>query len=423
MRLRALLFLLVALVPAAAQEPQGVDLGGALKLIDEEALRPHVKYLADDELEGRAAGFPGNEKAVEYLVKELKTYGLKPAGEGEGFTQEFTFRSSEGPRKAKNVIALWEGSDDKLKSEYVTIGAHLDHVGRVGQKVGGQSGGPRAGDEIWNGADDNASGTSALLAVARAFSKSGVRPRRSVLFFWWNAEEAGLIGSRHWTNSPTRPIEGVVFNLNLDMVGRNPDRPMDFEGVKNADGDTLEKMITAACEAEGLKITKHDFHHEAMFRSDGASFLRKGIPASMMFTSWHDDYHKVGDHADKIAYGNLTKISRSAFRILWGVGNLDRRLEFNPDHPLRGGKQLGVQGEAAGGGWRVKSVQAGSVAERAGIQAGDVIVGYGGKPLPGANVLRELQERVNSTPRGQEVEVEILRGEERKTLKAVWPKR
>ncbi|MBI4564676.1 MAG: M20/M25/M40 family metallo-hydrolase [Planctomycetes bacterium] len=418
---------------------QSDPLADALKRIDEETLKAHEKFLASDELEGRAAGYPGNEKAVEYIAKEVKSYGLKPAGEDGGYTQEFEFGRGAG-RKAKNVIAMLEGSDSKLKSEYVVIGAHLDHVGKKGQRVGGQVGGSNDDDGIWNGADDNGSGTSAVLAVARAYGQGAVKPRRSILFCWWNAEEAGLLGSRHWCANPTRPLDKVVYNLNLDMVGRNPDRPVDIEGVKNAEGDALEKIIMAACESEKLKATYYDHHNEAMFRSDGASFLQKGIAASMFFSYWHDDYHRVGDHAEKIAYDNLAKIGRTAFRILLGVANLDEPLKFNEDTPLRGGggggRQLGINGEElqdddlaelklgeGNGAYRVGTVAENSVAEKAGLESDDIIIGFGGKPLPAKGTLNELRRRIQGAKLGEEVEIEIIRGKERKKLKAVWPKK
>src|SRR5437764_929302 len=162
----------------------------------------------------------------------------------------------------------------------------------------------------------------ASLTVARAYGRGKVRPKRSILFAWWNAEEAGLKGSAWWAGHPTRPIEKVTYCLNLDMVGRNPERPLDVEGVKNSEGDALERIITDACEAEKLKITKYDHTNEAMFRSDGVSLLRQGVPATMFFTYWHADYHAVGDHMDKIAYPNLAKISRAAFRIVRDAANL-----------------------------------------------------------------------------------------------------
>ena len=304
--------------------------------INEEGLRAHIAYLASDDMEGRAAGFPGNEKAVTYLVEKLTAYGLKPAGEKGSYLQVFTDEKNriKGTKQAKNVLAMIEGSDPRLKEEFVTVGGHLDHVGIASQKVGGQKGGPTADDKIWNGADDNGSGTAAILEIARFFAAGKDRPRRSILFCFWNAEEQGLIGSRYWTNHPTVPLDKVVYNLNLDMIGRNPEQPVHVEGVKNAAGPALEEIITLAFAAEDAKITKYDHHHEAMFRSDGSNFLRKEIAATMLFTYWHDDYHRVSDHVDGVAYPNLAKITRASVRILRAIADRDERLRFNPDTPL-----------------------------------------------------------------------------------------
>jgi hypothetical protein len=404
---------------------QSDPVGDALKTIDETALRHHQSVLASDEFEGRAAGFPGNERAVEYLVKEVSSYGLKPAGV-DGYTQEFEFDTQGQRRKAKNVIALLEGSDEKLKSEFVLIGGHLDHVGRKGQQVGGQKPTPNDADEIWNGADDNGSGTSAILTIARAFAKGKVRPKRSILFAFWNAEEAGLKGSAFWSNQPTRPIAKVTYCLNLDMIGRNPDRPMDVEGVKNAEGDALERIITAACEAEKLKITKYDHTNEAMFRSDGVSLLRQGVPATMFFTYWHADYHAVGDHADKIAYPNLAKIARASFRILRETADLERGLRINPDTPL-GGRPLGIRGEDVklegdAGGVKVSYVAPESALGKGGLQTNDVILSVRGKALSGARPLAELWKRTQEARGEATLKFEVRRGGETKEIEATWPR-
>jgi len=310
-----------------------------------------------------------------------------------------------------------------LKSEFVLIGGHLDHVGRLGQAVGGQKDGKKDGDEIWNGADDNGSGTSAILTVARAFAKGSVKHRRSILFCWWNAEEAGLKGSTWWAAHPTRPIEKVTYCLNLDMIGRNPDRPMDVEGVKNAEGDTLERILTEACEAEKLKITKYDHTNEAMFRSDGVSLLRQGVPATMFFTYWHADYHAVGDHADKIAYPNLAKIARAAFRIVRETADVEPGLRINPDTPL-GGKPLGIRGEdvpaPSGGGVKVSVVTAGSALAKAGLLTNDVIVAVQGAPLAALRPMADLWKRVQETRGESPVTLDVVRGGETKTLTATW---
>jgi hypothetical protein len=422
MRRAFLTFVVLALV-AAEGRPQSDPFAEAIGTIDEATLRTHENFLASDELEGRAAGFPGNEKAVTYLVQQVTSYGLKPAGVDGGYTQEFEFQNSGQTRHAKNVLAVLEGSDPKLKDEFVLIGGHLDHVGRVGQAVGGQKDGAKNGDEIWNGADDNGSGTSAILTVARAFGKGKVRPRRSLIFAWWNAEEAGLKGSAWWAGHPTRPLEKVTYCLNLDMVGRNPERPMDVEGVKNAEGDRLERIITDACEAEKLTIKKYDHTNEAMFRSDGVSLLRQGVPATMFFTYWHADYHAVGDHPDKIAYPNLAKIARSSFRILKETGDLDPGLRINPDTPL-GGKPLGLRGEDVSlgekGGVKVSYVAPEGAMGKAGVLPNDLIVGFRGKPLSPQRPLADLWMMAQQTRGEGPSAVELQRGGETKTLDVTW---
>jgi hypothetical protein len=399
--------------------------GDGLKTINESVLRDHQAVLAADAMEGRAAGFPGNEKAVEYLVREVTSYGLKPAGT-DGYTQEFEFDTQGQRRKAKNVLALFEGADPRLKDEFVLVGGHLDHVGRKGQQVGGQKDGAKDGDEIWNGADDNGSGTCAILTIARAFAKGRARPKRSLLFAFWNAEEAGLKGSAWWASHPTRPLEKVTYCLNLDMVGRNPDRPMDVEGVKNAEGDALERIITAACDAEKLKVTKYDHTNEAMFRSDGVSLLRQGVPATMFFTYWHADYHAVGDHSDKIAYPNLAKIARASYRILHATADLEPGLRINPDTPL-GGKPLGIRGEDVklendAGGVKVSYVAPDGALGKAGLQPNDVIVSVKGKALSSVRPLAELWKRTQESRGDGAVTFEVRRGSETKELSATWPR-
>src|SRR5262245_6626297 len=185
----------------------------ALESIKADEAFEHVKVLASDEYEGREAGTPGNDKAARYIADLLKKWKLKPAGPRGDYFQPFD--------KTQNVLAIVEGSDPKLKKEFVAIGAHFDHIGL---SRGGT-------DRVNNGADDNASGTATVLEVAQAFAALKERPKRSILFGWWSSEEKGLLGSRHFVKNPTVDLKSIVAYLNLDMVGRNEADKIDIEGT------------------------------------------------------------------------------------------------------------------------------------------------------------------------------------------------
>jgi len=210
----------------------------------------------------------------------------------------------------------------------------------------------------------------------------------------------------------------------MDMVGRNPERAMDVEGVKNAEGDALERIITEACEAEQLKITKYDHSNEAMFRSDGVSLLRQGVPATMFFTSWHADYHEVGDHAEKIAYPNLVKVARSAFRVVRDAANVQPGLRINPDVPL-GGRPLGIRGEdvkldGGAGGVKVADVSAEGAMANAGVLANDTIVSFRGEALSATRPMVDLWKRAQASRGEKTCALEVLRGGAVKALTATW---
>jgi len=242
----------------------------------------------------------------------------------------------------QNVVAVWEGSDPTLKAEYVALGAHYDHVG---------SGCPPSGnDTICNGADDDGSGTTALLAMAEALSKAPARPKRSVLFVWHCGEEKGLWGSRYFTEYPTVPLNQIVAQINIDMIGRSKK-----EGDTNSRNSELTgpdavyligstMMSTELGELVNnvnksyLNITfdtKYDDPKDPnrfFFRSDHYNYARKGIPIIFFFDGVHEDYHRAGDTADKIDYQKMEKITRTVYMTLWEIGNRPARLKV--DKPL-----------------------------------------------------------------------------------------
>ncbi len=405
-------------------------------------LRGHVEVLAGDALEGRNAGYPGEQKAAEYIAGVMKEAGLRPAGDDGTFFQKFR----AGRRETRNVVGLLEGTDPGLREEYVVVGAHHDHVGTADQGHWGRLGKARGDDTIYNGADDNASGTAIVLGLARAFGAGEIRTRRSMVFITFSGEEGGLLGSRHYVGRPVAPIAQHVFMLNLDMVGRNPGRPVDVHGTGSAEGGVLRKAAGAAFDRAGLKARIHDSAQLMMGDSDHSSFAARRVPFVFFFTGFHPDYHRVTDHADKLAYDNMAGIARAAFHLLSEVADADARPRFSgagmaspfrlPDFdlPLRPARRLGVtvqeldgaECDALGlegdqGALRVEDVHAGTAAEGAGMRRGDVLLGIAGAPLPRSGPRERLRRALADEIRpGREYELLVLRDGQRLTLKAKW---
>ncbi|HEV3029399.1 MAG TPA: M28 family peptidase, partial [Planctomycetota bacterium] len=179
--------------PQAKTLPPSPSTEKAKAVLTVDLLKKHATYLASDELEGRCAGYPGCDKAAVYIVDAFKKAGLKPGGDAGGYTQKFQLMG----RDTQNVIGLIEGSDPELKGEVVVIGAHYDHVGTLETRDFGRMGG-KGDDTIWNGADDNASGTTAIMELARRFAARQNRQGRRLVFMAYSGEELGLLGSRHY---------------------------------------------------------------------------------------------------------------------------------------------------------------------------------------------------------------------------------
>ena len=241
----------------------------------------------------------------------------------------------------QNVVAVWEGSDPVLKSEYVAIGAHYDHVGICA---------PTAADSICNGADDDGSGTTAMLGMAEALAKAPVRPKRSVLFVWHCGEEKGLWGSRYFTDYPTVALDHIVTQLNIDMIGRskkegdtNP-RNKDLTGPNDiyVIGSTMMSTelgeIVETVNKSYLNLgfnKKYDDPGDPerfFYRSDHYNYAKKGIPIIFFFDGVHEDYHRPGDSADKIDYQKMEKVARTIYMTLWEVATRPTRPKV--DKPL-----------------------------------------------------------------------------------------
>lgn len=211
----------------------------------------------------------------------------------------------------QNVVGFWEGADPVLKNELVVIGAHYDHVGI-------------SNDSLYNGADDNASGTAGVMEVAEAFAQCQQRPKRSILFITFAGEEKGLFGSRHYTEDPIFPLENVVAMLNLDMISRNDTNEVAIIGSKTSPDLTA---INEKCnEAIGLKL-KYD-QDRFFMQSDHYSFYRKDIPVLFYFTGDTPDLHRTTDDPEKIIPEKMARIGQLVFSTAWMVANRPERPNF-----------------------------------------------------------------------------------------------
>jgi hypothetical protein len=225
------------------------------------------------------------------------------------------------PLGGRNVIGYLEGSDPALKNEVVVIGAHYDHVGFIPEHKADT-------DYIYNGADDNASGTSGVMAVAKAFTAMKERPKRSVLFMAFAGEEKGLLGSATYVKHPLIPLENTVAMLNLDMIGRKSADSLMIIGARQNPG--LSEVIRKENRKIGLKIT-FSKNKRMGGGSDHYSFYRKDVPAVFFFTGIHDDYHQVYDNPDRIDAAKASRVARLAFLTAWKIANEDARYEMEKE--------------------------------------------------------------------------------------------
>jgi Zn-dependent M28 family amino/carboxypeptidase len=222
-----------------------------------------------------------------------------------------------------------EGSDQVLKDEVLVVSAHYDHIGK-------------RGDDVFNGADDNGSGTSTVLEVAEAFAtakEKGIGPRRSVLFLLVSGEEKGLLGSEYYAKHPVFPLAQTIANINVDMVGRVDDKHADNpEYIYVIGSDRLSSELHTIGEAVNEKFTQleldytynaEDDPNRYYYRSDHYNFAVKGIPSVFFFNGTHADYHQATDTIEKINFEKMEKIGRLVFHNAWQLSNQDRRIEVD----------------------------------------------------------------------------------------------
>jgi hypothetical protein len=279
--------------------------------------------------------FAGEKSSGEEILK-----GIAGRDAGESFALDaskklsFNVSAIVTTAKTQNVVGVLEGRDGKLKKEYVALGAHYDHVGT------GRA--DKTGDIIYNGADDDGSGTVSILALAEAFAR-GRRPRRSILFVWHCGEEKGLWGSEYFTEFPTVPLKQVVAQLNIDMIGRgkkegdtNPlnrglSGPNEIYVIGSKEMSTGLGELSDRLNRSYLNINFNYLYDDPndlnrfFFRSDHYNYAKKGVPIIFYFDGEHEDYHKPSDTPDKIDYSKMERIVRTIFVTGSEIANAPKR--------------------------------------------------------------------------------------------------
>jgi Zn-dependent M28 family amino/carboxypeptidase len=224
---------------------------------------------------------------------------------------------------APNVVGILEGSDPTLKNEYIVYSAHMDHVG-VGTPVNG--------DSIYNGADDDASGTVAVIEAAEAFAQLEPRPKRSMIFLTVSGEEHGLWGSSYFADHPPVPVGQIVANLNLDMVGRNWKDTISVIGREHSDlGTTLDRVAARHADLRMQPVGDLWPEERFFFRSDHYNFAKKGVPILFFFNGTHPDYHKPGDEPHKIDAEKQARVVKLVFYLGLEVANAAQRPQWRPE--------------------------------------------------------------------------------------------
>jgi hypothetical protein len=413
-------FSFVCLVHTTADEkaaaPAYATKEAQLKSITAAEASAYVKYLASARFEGRGCWEKGGIAAADFLAGEFKKARLIPLGEADTYFECFTY--TFGDRQdwtSRNVVGMVEGSDETLKSEFVVLGAHYDHLGL------------RRKGQFWPGADDNASGTAAVCELAEAFGKGGQRPKRSIIFALFGAEERGLFGSKHFTDKPPVPIEKIVAMINLDMIGRN--KPGEVSILGAATSTDLEGHLAAAAKSIKLKLKYEP--PDDFAGSDHYYFYEKGIPVLFLHSGLHNDYHKQSDKAEKIDYAKIQVTAQLTFLTAWNVAEADARPNFQKLPKGSLGGRLGIipaeideateQALGLGGytGIRVAEVIKGTPADNVQMQKDDIIIEFDGKKFSEEGGMMEFKDLVKNAKKDKPIKMVVVRNKKRGNVTVV----
>lgn len=341
----------------------------------------------------------------ERLDRDLRGGSFSIPGLTVRVTTDLVVRKS----KTSNVVGVLRGAHPSLASEAIVVGAHYDHLGRGGEG----SLAPAEEGSIHNGADDNASGTAALLEVARVFARAGAPPRRSIVFAAFSGEEMGLLGSADYVKRPTVPIEKTVAMINLDMVGRLRDGSLLVGGVGTS--PAFPGLVREAAAGLDLSIQEKS---DGMGPSDHQSFYSKDVPVLFLFTGLHEDYHKPSDDPSRVNAEGARTVARFAQRLAHALAMAETRPPFSKTREVAAAPagDMGAHRKASLGtvpdyaeseeGVLLADVRPGSPAEKAGLRRGDVIVRFEGKVVK--NVY-DYTYALSARKPGDVVEIVVLR--------------
>ena len=307
---------------------QSLDLNTFTNDINENELKNLIYVYSSDFFKGRETGKLGQKRAVKFISEYYESLNIKEADGTENYFQKMELKISGNIVQTENVVAVIEGSEKP--NEYIVISSHLDHEG---EKNG----------VIYNGADDNGSGTIGVLKIAEAFQNavlSGYTPKRSIVFLHLTGEEKGLLGSKYYTDNPLYPLENTMVNLNIDMIGR-----IDPKHVNNEERyiyligtNLLSSELHEISESTNKNTTKLylDYKYNYIdqseciyYRSDHFHFVKNNIPAIFYFNGVHEDYHKPTDTADKIEYELLKDRIKFVFYTAWELANRNKSIEVD----------------------------------------------------------------------------------------------
>ncbi|WP_312395835.1 M28 family metallopeptidase [Chryseobacterium sp.] len=300
----------------------------AYKEIKADDLKKNLYVIASDEMEGRDTGSPGQKKAGEYMINYYKNLGISyPKALGSYYQKvpaDFMKKRGGGNLPdSENILAFIEGSEKP--EEIVVVSAHYDHVGTKNGVV-------------YNGADDDGSGTVAVMEIAKAFQsakKAGKGPKRSILFLHVTGEEHGLFGSEFYTDNPVFPLANTVVDLNIDMIGRDDPENRGKQYVYVIGSEMLSSELKVINEAANKKTNNLELNYkyddpndpeQLYYRSDHYNFAKNNVPVAFFFDGIHEDYHKPTDDVEKIDYSLLQKRTQLVFATAWEIANREARI-------------------------------------------------------------------------------------------------